>query len=76
MPRKKKLVPILTVGGAVLISTMLVLIVASLNLGAFSSSKLFKNSSPAQAPVAVLNTIVGHVIFSSSGQINENKARV
>jgi hypothetical protein len=75
IPRKKKLVPILTVGGAVLLSTMIVLIVASLNLGTFSSSALFKDTTSAQAPVAVSNTIVGHVIFNSSGQINENTSQ-
>jgi len=75
MPRKRKLAPILTVGGAVLVSAMIVLVVASLNLGAFTSSALFKNTTSAQAPVAALNTIVGHVRFSSSGQINESTSQ-
>ena len=75
MPRKRKLAPILTVGGAVLVSAMIVLVVASLNLGAFSSSALFKNTTSAQAPVAALNSIVGHVRFSSSGQINESTSQ-
>ena len=75
MPRKRKLAPILIVGGAVLVSAMIVLVVASLNLGAFSSSALFKNTTSAQAPVAALNTIVGHVRFSSSGQINESTSQ-
>jgi hypothetical protein len=75
IPRKRKLAPILIVGGAVLVSAMIVLVVASLNLGAFTSSALFKNTTSTQAPVAALNTIVGHVRFSSSGQINESTSQ-
>jgi hypothetical protein len=65
----------LTIGGAVLVSAMLVLVVASLNLGTFSSSGMFKFNTAAAPPVASLNKIVGHVLFSSSGQINENTSQ-
>ncbi|HEX6555664.1 MAG TPA: hypothetical protein VF026_23080 [Ktedonobacteraceae bacterium] len=71
-PRKGKLVPILTVGSAVLISAILVLVVASLGLGTFPPSAAFKNTSSAHAPIVPPNQVVGRVFFSSSGQINEN----
>jgi hypothetical protein len=74
-PRKRKLVPILTIGGAVLVSAMIVLVVASLNLGAFSSSTLNKNTTSTHVPVAALATVVGHVFFSSSGQISESTSQ-
>lgn len=77
-PRRGKLVPILTVGSAVLVSAIIVLVVASLGLGSFSPSSFYKNSSSAhapQVPIVPASQIVGHVLFSSSGQINENTSQ-
>ncbi len=74
-PRRGKLVPILTVGSAVLISAILVLVVASLGLGTFPPSAAFKNTSSAHAPIVPPIQVVGRVFFSSSGQINENTSQ-
>jgi len=74
-PRRGKLVPILTVGSAVLISAILVLVVASLGLGSFPPSGLLKNTSSAHAPIVPPNQLVGRVFFSSSGQINESTSQ-
>src|SRR5205823_1784 len=70
-----KLVPILTVGSAVLISAILVLVVASLGLGTFPPSSVFKNTSSAHAPLVPPSQVVGRVFFSSSVQINENTSQ-
>ena len=74
-PRRGKLVPILTVGSAVLISAILVLVVASLGLGTFPPSAVFKNTSSAHAPLVPPSQVVGRAFFSSSGQINENTSQ-
>lgn len=74
-PRRRKLVPILTVGSAVLISAILVLVVASLGLGNFPPSTALKNTSSAHAPIVPPSQVVGRVFFSSSGQINENTSQ-
>ncbi len=74
-PRRGKLVPILTVGSAVLISAILVLVVASLGLGTFPPSSVFKNTSSAPAPLVPPSQDVGRVFFSSSVQINENTSQ-
>jgi hypothetical protein len=59
----------------VLISAILVLVVASLGLGTFPPSALFKNTSSAHAPLVPPSRVVGRVFFSSSGQINENTSQ-
>jgi hypothetical protein len=59
----------------VLISAILVLVVASLGLGTFPPSALFKNTSTAHAPLVPPSRVVGRVFFSSSGQINENTSQ-
>src|SRR5438270_3100737 len=74
-PRRGKLVPILTVGSAVLISAILVLVVASLGLGTFPPSAAFKNTSSAHAPIVLSIQAIGRIFFSSSGQINENTSQ-
>ena len=74
-PRRGRLVPILTVGSAVLVSAIIVLVVASLSLGSFSPSTFYKNTSSPHVPLIPPSQIVGHVLFSSSGQINENTSQ-
>ncbi|MDQ6643156.1 MAG: hypothetical protein M3Y76_01735, partial [Chloroflexota bacterium] len=74
-PRRGKLVPILTVGSAVLVSAIIVLVVASLSLGSFSPSTFDRNTSSPHVPLIPPSQIVGHVLFSSSGQINENTSQ-
>ncbi|MDQ6645404.1 MAG: hypothetical protein M3Y76_13235, partial [Chloroflexota bacterium] len=74
-PRRGKLVPILTVGSAVLVSAIIVLVVASLSLGSFSPSTFHKNTSSPHVPLVPPNLVEGHVLFSSSGQINENTSQ-
>jgi hypothetical protein len=70
--RKGRLVPILIVSSALLVSAILVL--ASTGLRAFLPPPLFAGNAHSYA-TAPANRVVGHVLFSSSGQVREDSSQ-
>ncbi|HLQ30163.1 MAG TPA: hypothetical protein VK140_13100 [Ktedonobacteraceae bacterium] len=70
--RKRNLVPTLIVSSAVLVSAILVL--ASAGLGTFLPSSLFAGNAHSH-PATPANRVVGHVLFSSSGQIRQDSSQ-
>src|SRR5579859_2868044 len=68
-----RLAPLLIVSSAVLVSVILVLASTGPCLNTSLLSPLFGNKT--HAPAALANTVVGHIFFMSSGQVNENTSQ-